>query len=156
MSYRLVQSSEWTTLQHAEGSVAKIRRRAERLINDLCDTFDDKATIADVYPKFVLTDARGGIASIDTRFGRGRLTLAWRLEDQLIGILTLERQECDPSGALVWRPVYAVEVPETGHWTVNRELHSLVANGTAQDAAFVLGMSMMVAMVNGPILSLEG
>lgn len=152
MASRIISSSELGVFQDSGDSFRRVRARSVRLVTALATKFGGEPVggIGDL--RVVAVDDERLLANVHTPAGLARMRLTYRSNDQdMWGEVNVERQMFDARDRAYWEPVFEIHVPQQGEWRVGSEMDQpLMNHNNPSQALFMLGASMLFAIVNGP------
>lgn len=156
MEFRSVTLDEGLLAADAVAEQEKVVRRATSLIEALGKQFNDQHTAGVSGLAFATGGDYPVVGMVKSPFGNGRITLGWRLEGrELVGVLTLAREQIDHLGRNVWEPVLAGGLPSNGGrrggLEVTEDKQGMIRNQVDLDVA--LGLAMLYAILNGPVVT---
>jgi hypothetical protein len=155
MKFRPVTESECRVVQSSIGLAHQIQLKAGRLIRLLAEQFNDQTVGGVTGLTFTAVQGKHYIALVGSPIGKGRLKLRLQSDDKdVTGELILEREALDQRDRSYWEPVFGVVIPPSGGWRFGTASGGDASMGGLRDEAeetFVLGMSILYAILNGPV-----
>lgn len=145
MKFELLSSNDLTGLRYLNDEAESLSRKAGYLISSLVNEFGAGYSVGGL-PAMSITrsDDPRVLGEVNSRFGIGRFVTAFRTEGSTIKAqLVVERAIRDRNGQEAWEPVMAIPLPRP-EWKMDGEQIG------DSDKTFVLGASILHAIINGP------
>lgn len=155
MGYRAVTDDEIEFVRNLNEPAGVIGRKLQALIGELEKMFNGAEPGGVKGVSFIGTEDPRVIATVHTNFGVGRLRLNWASEDnQLVGIVTVERQAYNERDEPVWEPVYGFAMSEQKGWRLIKSQGTPPAYNSLdpKNRYFALGVSILFAIFHGPVV----
>lgn len=156
MQAKSISEIQWGPMRHIYGH-AGIKERARRLIADIATEISDPEVKRYCLAELIMAGDDGCLGTIATPVGNGRLLMRWGVDnDDLIGLIVLQRSDVNEMDQLVWQAVWALSVPEHGPiYTGGGDsrvavLPDHVFGNDYSNAMFSIAMCMIYAIVSGP------
>lgn len=144
MKTRLLTGGELQGLQRLHDYSEELVSEAKYLVRALANDFSGREVSG---INLIVTPVEGDkiLAKVSSKFGTGRLVMAYRTEGvQPIAQLVVERQAYNSRERDYWEPVMVIQLPKPD-WVMDGEPLS------DSDKTFMLGASILHAIINGPI-----
>lgn len=156
MKFRLVLDDELDQVRNLDSTADAIRRKAKALLKHLAQEFNDAAPGGIGGVKFSHTESERVIGVVNTKFGSGRLRLAWIHDGkQLFGEVVVDREIFDQQDRQCWEPVYSFLLGEQGAWIPSTKGDKVPSYLNADPATryWALGASIFYAILTGPVVA---
>jgi hypothetical protein len=157
MDFGLFPGNQWQAFNEINHATSQIKSKCARIATLLKGVVSDETLLGE--EAFEIMPAEGDrIADIKTPLGNGRIVLSWHVRDaDLLGIMTVEREQFDKYGKQFWEPVWGLKVPINGNpysgsqdAPVAIPLDSM-SNRTRANALFEAIMAILYGIANGPV-----
>jgi hypothetical protein len=157
MNFRKVDESEWRCLQSTFYSHVEINERVRKLIGWLGTFFNEREVGGVSGLKFLQTDGGDVLCNIVSPFGNGRMRLNWAIFDNVLhGTLYIDRNCLDSFGQPAWETIWRLHISPNSKVFVESEhdgFNLRMGSGKQlENEVFEIGMSILYAIVNGPVI----
>jgi hypothetical protein len=144
MEPRLITYEELVGLRDLNDEAENLREKARILVRGLANQFGGTGSVGGIPDMLIKqSDDTQILGTVTSTFGTGRFMIAFRTEGKTVKAqLIVERMIRDQRERETWEPVMAIQLPKPV-WVVDGEPVS------DRDKAFVLGASILHAIING-------